>query len=186
MLLTLWIPWDPYILTHYPRAGHSDNAGVCWMAWRTTSYVECTARDDYMMLENISPHHCNSVLALTTFSRGLWKVHKVIVRSLKSYVFLMILKSSKNHHFYDSEWFLGGSKKPSFLPPLALKKCESPWIRTDETRQNLHCLVYLHPPKMMKKWRFFDHFQGVQKSSFFDDYGLRGIYIIHLGKPYGI
>ena len=61
-----------YIPTHYPRAGHSDNAGLM-MAWRTTSYVECTARDDYMMLENISPHHCNSVLALTTFSRGLWK-----------------------------------------------------------------------------------------------------------------
>ena len=117
MLLTLWIPWDPYILTHYPRAGHSDNAGLM-MAWRTTSYVECIARDD---LQNVREHlatFLNSVLTLTTFSRVAFTKftgYRKIFQKLVDLDDLEIIKKSSFLRF----WVIPGGVEKTliFTPP---------------------------------------------------------------------
>jgi hypothetical protein len=106
-----------YIPTHYPRAGHSDNAGLM-MAWEYLNerWVHCARR--LMMTRKYFAVINNSVLALTTFSRGLWRSsqsYRKIFEKLVDPDDLEIIKKSSFLRF----WVIprGVEKTLIFTPP---------------------------------------------------------------------
>ena len=70
-----------------------------------------------------------------------WLSHKS-VRILSEPMESGYVQGGSKMSLFSRFWpFPGGVEKGRFWPPRNPEKWESPWIRTDETRQNLHCLV---------------------------------------------